>query len=96
MNMKEYDKLSEGERECLEWAIGDFWNEHNFRERIKGLIENIEYNLDNASPRFFENLPDYAEELQNVCSDAERFWKRYAKNALKEFAEYEEPHNEQS
>ena len=42
------------------------------------------------SNRFFENLPNYAEELQSVCSDAGQFWKRYAKNALKEFAEYEE------
>lgn len=86
MTREEFDKLSENERECLEWAIGDFWNEHNFRERIKSLLHDIEYNLHSGNPRL--NLSDYAEELQDVCSSAERFWGRYAEKALKEDAEY--------
>ena len=90
MTRQEFDKLSEDERECLEWAIGDFWSDHNFRERIKALLHDIEYNLHSGSPRHIDNLSDYAEELQGVCSDAQRFWKRYAENALKEFREYEE------
>ena len=88
MTRDEFEKLSEDERECLEWAIGDFWNEHNFRERIKSLLHDIEYNLHSGNPRL--NLSGYAEELQEVCSSAERFWKRHAENALKEFREYEE------
>ena len=88
MTREEFDKLSEDERECLEWAIGDFWSEHNFRERVKGLLHDIEYNLHSGNPRL--NLSDYAEELQDVCSSAERSWKRYAKNALEEFRQHEE------
>lgn len=90
MTREEFEKLSEDERECLEWAIGDFWSEHNFRERIKSLLHDIEYNLHSGNPRFVGNLSDYAEELQEVCSSAGRFWKRYAEKALKEFREYED------
>ena len=87
--MLDFDKLSEVERECLEWAIGDFWNEYNFYERIKGLLDDFERTLYANNPRYIHKLPEYAEELQGVCSDALRFWKRYAENALKEDAEYE-------
>ena len=90
MTREEFDKLSEAERECLEWAIGDFWNEYNFYERIKGLLDDFERNLYANDPRYIHQLPQYAEELQDVCNDAVRFWKRYAENALKEDAEYEE------
>ena len=90
MTREELEKLSEDERECLEWAIGDFWSDHNFRERIKSLLDDIEYNLHSGNPRLVRNLPDYAEELQSVCSSAEQSWNRYAKKALKEFAEHGE------
>jgi len=83
MTRDELEKLSEEERECLEWALGDFWSDHNFMERIKSLLHDIEYNLHNGNPRF--SLFDYAKELKDVCGGAERSWERYAQNALKEF-----------
>ena len=88
MNKEEFDKLSELERECLDYARQDFWNEHNFRERAKDLLQDIERVVFWGGN--IEKLPEYGEELHGVCSDAERTWKHYSKKALEEFNEYEE------
>lgn len=90
MNKEEFNKLSELERDCLEYAIGDFWSDHNFRERIEDLLQNIESCIfHGARPTGMDSLPDFAEELQSVCNDAQRKWKHYAQKALQEFHEYD-------
>lgn len=89
MNKEEFNKLSEFERDYLEYAIGDFWSDYNFRERIEDLLENIESCVfRGAKPTGMDSLPDYAEELHNVCNEAQRTWKHYAQKALREFHEY--------
>ena len=83
--MRDYTKE---ERECLQYAVGDFWTEYEFYERIKNILNGFDrIFLRDGDP---SRLPDYTQELNDVCTEAARFWKRYAENALKEFNEYEE------
>jgi len=84
----ELSKLSELERECLDYARGDFWNEFYFRERVEGLLQDIERVVFRGGK--IEKLPEYGEELHELCSEAATKWKHYAKKALEEFHEYEE------
>lgn len=88
MNKDEFNKLSELERECLDYARGDFWNEFYFRERMEGLLRDIERVVFRGGN--IEKLPDCGEELHELCNDAANKWKHYAKKALEEFNEYEE------
>ena len=91
MNIEEFNKLSELERDCLEYAIGDFWSEYNFRERVEELLQTIESCVfRGARPTGIEVLPFFAEELHDVCNEAKGKWKHYAKKALEEFHEYDE------
>lgn len=85
-----FDELSADEKECLDYALGDFLNNYNFRERADDLLRDIENLLIHGlNARQMQNLPSLAEELSSVCDQAARFWDRYAENELKEFAEYE-------
>ena len=88
MNKDEFNKLSELERECLDYARGDFWNEFYFRERMEGLLRDIERVVFRGGN--IEKLPDCGEELHELCNDAANKWKHYAKKALQEFHEYDE------
>ena len=88
MNKDEFNKLSELERDCLDYARGDFWNEFYFRERMEGLLRDIERVVFRGGN--IEKLPEYGEELHELCNDAANKWKHYAKKALEEFHEYEE------
>ncbi len=88
MNKDEFNKLSELERECLDYARGDFWNEFYFRERMEGLLRDIERVVFRGGN--IEKLPDCGEELHELCSEAANKWKHYAKKALEEFHEYDE------
>jgi hypothetical protein len=84
----ELSKLSESERECLDYARGDFWNEFYFRERVEDCLQDIERVVFRSGN--IEKLPEYGEELHELCSEAATKWKHYAKKALEEFHEYEE------
>ena len=97
MKKIDFKELSADQKECLAYALGDFLNNYNFRERADELlrdIENIIIHGQNVGQ--MQNLSDIAQELSMVCDEAARFWNRYAENELKEFAEYEEKDNEQS
>lgn len=88
MTKDEFNKLSELERECLDYARGDFWNEFYFRERMEGLLRDIERVVFRGGN--IEKLPDCGEELHELCNEAANKWKHYAKKALEEFHEYDE------
>jgi len=88
MTKDELSKLSESERECLDYARGDFWNEFYFRERVEDCLQDIERVVFRSGN--IEKLPEYGEELHELCSEAATKWKHYAKKALEEFHEYEE------
>ena len=91
MNKEEFNKLSELERDFLEYAMVDFWNEYNFRERIKSALQDIEFfAFRHANPTNIDRLPFFSEILHSVCINAENTWKHYAQKALEEFNEYEE------
>ena len=80
-------KMTILERECLDYARGDFWNEFYFRERVEGLLQDIERVVFRGGN--IEKLPDCGEELHELCNEAANKWKHYAKKALEEFHEYE-------
>ena len=91
MNKNEFNKLSQLEQDCLEYAVVDFWNEYNFRERIKSALRDIEFCVfRDANPTNINRLPFFTEILHGVCLNAEKTWKHYAQKALEEFNEYEE------
>jgi len=91
MKKIDFKELSADQQECLHYALGDFLNNYNFRERADDLLRDIENMIIHGqNVGQMQNLSNIAQELSIVCDEATKFWNRYAENELNELAEYAE------